>query len=266
MKAALIQLDIAWQDRQRNYDKAASYAQRASEEKCDIIIFPEMFNTGFSMDLSIVSDEGIGEATSILSDIAKQNSINLIAGFPMKSPAEEKGRNLAVVYDRSGMLAATYTKMHPFSPADENKYYLAGENVATFVIDGIPSGIFICYDLRFPEVFRMVARQVKAIFVIANWPGSRKDHWDALLKARAIENQCFVIGVNRTGTDGNGIFYAGGSGIIDPMGKVVRTGGDKEEYVVAEFDAGEVDRVRNDYPFLKDIRYCGGGQSEHIIR
>ena len=178
MKAALIQLDIAWQDRRRNYEKAAFFAGRAAADKCDLIVFPEMFNTGFSMDLAAVADEGIGETTSILSNIAKTNNINLIAGFPMKSPAEEKGRNIAVVYDRTGMLSATYTKMHPFCLAEEGKYYMTGESVTIFNIDGMPSSVFICYDLRFPEVFRKIANQVKAIFVISNWPASRGDHWD----------------------------------------------------------------------------------------
>ena len=256
MKAALIQLDIAWQDRRRNYEKAALFAGRAAADNCDLIVFPEMFNTGFSMDLAAVADEGIGETTSILSDIARKNNINLIAGFPMKSPAEEKGRNIAVVYDRTGMLVATYTKMHPFCLADEGKYYIAGENITTFDIDGMPSSVFICYDLRFPEVFRKVAKQVKAIFVIANWPASRRDHWETLLKARAIEDQFFVIGVNRTGMDGNGIVYSGASHVVGPLGQVICHGTDTDEYVVCEFNPSEVDNVRAEYPFLKDIRDC----------
>jgi len=254
MKAAIIQLDIAWQDRRRNYEKAALFAGRAAADKCDLIVFPEMFNTGFSMDLAAVADEGIGETTSILSNIAKKNNINLIAGFPMKSPAEEKGRNIAVVYDRTGMLVATYTKMHPFCLAGEDKYYMSGESVQTFNIDGMPSSVFICYDLRFPEVFRKIATQVKAIFVIANWPASRGDHWETLLKARAIENQCFVFGVNRTGTDGNGIVYSGASRVVGPLGQVICRGSDTDEYFVCEFNPSEVDNVRAEYPFLKDMQ------------
>ena len=254
MKVALIQLDIAWEDRRKNYEKAEFFAKKAAGEKCDIIVFPEMFNTGFSMNLAAIADEGIGETTSVLSDIAKKNEINLIAGFPMKSPAEEKGRNLAVVYDRTGMLTATYTKIHPFCLAEEGKYYLAGENVTTFEIDGITASVFICYDLRFPEVFRKIAKQVKIIFVIANWPTSRSTHWETLLEARSIENQCFVIGVNRTGTDENGIIYPGASRVYDPQGHIRCKGNDRDEYVVCKFDPSEVDKVRADYPFLKDMR------------
>jgi omega-amidase len=261
MKAALIQLDIAWQDRRLNYEKAALFAMRAATDNCDLIVLPEMFNTGFSMDLPAVADEGIGETTSILSDIAKKNSINLIAGFPMKSPAEEKGRNIAVIYDRTGMLSATYTKMHPFCLAEEEKYYMAGESVTIFNIDGMPSSVFICYDLRFPEIFRKIANQVKAIFVISNWPASRVDHWETLLAARAIENQCFVFGVNRTGTDGNGIIYSGASRVVDPLGQVICQGNDTDEYVVCEFDPSVVDNVRAEYPFLKDMR-CGNDKEK----
>ncbi len=254
MKAALIQLNIVWEDRQRNYEKAESFAKMAAGDSCDLIVLPEMFNTGFSMDLATTPDEGIGATTSALSEIARKNNINLIAGFPIKAPGEDKGRNMAVAYDRKGMLMATYTKMHPFCLADEQKYYIAGDNVTTFDIDGVPSSIFICYDLRFPEVFRKVAKRVQAIFVIANWPSERVEHWNALLKARAIENQCFLIGVNRTGIDGNGICYSGSSCIIDPMGSFICSGGESDEYIVCVFDPGRVNEVRSKFPFLKDMR------------
>jgi len=254
VKAALIQLNIAWEDRQRNYKKAESFAKKAAEDSCDIIVLPEMFNTGFSMNLAAVSDEGIGETTSVLSEIAKKNNINLIAGFPIKTPAEEKGRNMAVTYDRKGMLLAAYTKMHSFCLAEEQKYYISGDNVTTFDIDGVPSSMFICYDLRFPEVFRKVAKRVQSIFVIASWPSERIDHWHALLKARAIENQCFMIGVNRTGIDGNGIGYCGSSCVIDPMGSFICSGDKSDEYIVCNFDPARVNEVRSRFPFLKDMR------------
>jgi len=255
VKVALIQLDTAWNDRHKNYERAAAFANRAASENCDLMVLPEMFNTGFSMDIAAVADEGIGETTSALSAIARNNRINLIAGFPMKAPAEDKGRNLAVAFDRKGMLMTTYTKMHPFSLAEEGKYYVAGDNVTVFEIDGIFSSIFICYDLRFPEIFRKVAQKVKIIFLIANWPASRKDHWEALLKARAIENQCFVIGVNRTGSDGNGIMYSGGSCIFGPSGELICLGDDRAEFVTCDFDPANVDDVRREYPFLQDMRF-----------
>ena len=122
---------------------------------------------------------------------------------------------------------AKYSKMHPFSFAKEDQYFSAGNTRVIFHIEGIPASVFICYDLRFPEIFRDIAREVQAVFVLANWPSTRKDHWETLLKARAIENQCFVIGVNRTGKDGNGIRYPGASTFLILWGKISAQGAQK---------------------------------------
>jgi predicted amidohydrolase len=254
MKIALIQLDIAWESKEANYKKAELFAKKASEEKCDVVVFPEMFNTGFSMNVSAIAESENGETNLVLSEIAKKHGIYLIAGFPMKEQNEEKGRNIAVVYDRKGIRIAAYTKIHPFSFSGEDKYYIAGNDTVIFSIDSIPCSIFICYDLRFPEVFRKVTKNVQAIFVIANWPASRKDHWETLLKARAIENQCFIIGVNRTGTDGNGIHYPGASHIFDPSGNDILYGNDKEEFLTGKINPAEVAEIRSRFPFLKDMR------------
>ncbi len=255
MKVALIQMNVAWEDRRKNYERADLFARRAAAEHCDVIVLPEMFSTGFTMNLQVVADEDIAETTSRLSAIAKASSINLIAGFPIKSPAEDKGRNMAVAFDRKGMLISTYAKMHPFCIANEGKYYIAGDDVTVFEIDGIPSSLFICYDLRFPEIFRRVAKRAKAVFVISNWPAVRKEHWETLLKARAIENQCFMIGVNRIGTDGNGVFYSGGSRIFGPTGELVCMANESDELVVCDFAPSIADEVRHMYPFLQDMRF-----------
>ncbi|MBI5211767.1 MAG: carbon-nitrogen family hydrolase [Nitrospirae bacterium] len=254
MKIALIQLDIKWEEKEENYKRAESFIEKAACLKCDIAALPEMFNTGFSMNVSGIAESEHGKTDSVLSGIAQKYGIYIIAGFPIKEPSEEKGRNIAAVYDRKGRRIAAYTKMHPFSLLDEDKYYAAGEDTVTFDIDGMTCSVFICYDLRFPEVFRKVAGDVQAIFVIANWPASRKEHWETLLKARAIENQCFVIGVNRTGTDGNGIYYPGASSVFDPPGNAVCSGNDKDEFIVCEFDPAEAVEIRARFPFLKDIR------------
>lgn len=254
MKIALIQLNIAWESKKTNYEKAESFAKKAAEEKCDVIVFPEMFNTGFSMNVSAIAEDDYGETNSALSEIAKKYSIYLIAGFPVKEQDEEKGRNMAVVYDRTGIRIAAYAKIHPFSFSGEDKYYIAGNNPVVFNIDNTPCSIFICYDLRFPEVFRKVARNVQAVFVIANWPASRRGHWEALLKARAIENQCFVIGVNRIGIDGNAIHYPGASHIFDPLGNDILCGNDKDEFLTGEINPADAAEVRLKFPFLNDMR------------
>jgi len=214
----MIQMDIAWESKEVNFARAGEFVKKACEEKCDIVVFPEMFNTGFSMNIAALAEEEHGETSVLLSGLAREYGLNLIAGPAIKKAGESKARNCALAFDRSGMLLANYSKLHPFSFAEEDRHYAAGTETVLFSIDNMPSSVFICYDLRFPEVFRSVARTVHAIFVIANWPSSRIDHWETLLRARAIENQCFVIGVNRTGRDGNGISCPGASHTYDPMG------------------------------------------------
>lgn len=254
MKIALVQLDSAWEEKEVNHSRAEQFVQMASYNGCDIIVFPEMFNTGFSMNVASIAEDEDGETASALSRIARHNNINVIAGYVVKESGGKKGQNIAVLYDRNGDRIAKYTKLHPFSFAGENRYYIAGENSIIFYIEGMAASIFICYDLRFPEAFREVAKDVQAIFVIANWPSERKEHWLALLRARAIENQCFVIGVNRIGEDGNGILYPGSSVIFGPSGNEMCRVADNAEFVLCEIDPQEAVEVRTKFPFLKDMR------------
>lgn len=254
MKIALVQLDIVWESKKINCERAEEFIKKASHEKCDIAVFPEMFNTGFSMNISAIAEDENGKTASVLSDMAKRYEINLIAGFPARAFDGKKGKNIAVVFDRKGELIARYVKIHPFSFASEDQHYAAGNDTVIFNIEGMSSGIFICYDLRFPEVFRSIAKKVQAIFVIANWPSSRKEHWETLLKARAIENQCFVIGVNRTGTDGNGIHYPGDSRVFDPSGMEICSGNDTNEFITCMINPREVAETRVRFPFLSDMR------------
>lgn len=247
-------MDIAWEDKAANLARAAELIASASSNGCDVIALPEMFNSGFSMNHSAFAEEGLGETSALLSESAKKYEIYVIAGYAIKSPHEEKARNMAFVFDKKGLMTATYTKMRPFSFASEDKHYIAGEHTALFDIDGTPSSVFICYDLRFPELFRQVAREIQMIFVIANWPASRKEHWLTLLKARAIENQCFIIGVNRRGIDNNGIEHPGASIVIAPSGNMLCLGNEKDELVVCEIAPDESVRVRSQFPFLNDMK------------
>ena len=254
MKIALIQMDIAWESKKANYAKAEKFFRSANRESCDIIVFPEMFNTGFSMNIPAITEDEKGETFQVLSELANKYGVNVIAGFAAKTNGRKKTRNLAVAFDRKGSVIATYAKRHPFSFAKEDKYFSAGNTSVIFHIEGMSASVFICYDLRFPEIFRDIAGDVQAMFVLANWPGSRKDHWETLLKARAIENQCFVIGVNRTGTDGNGIRYPGASHVFGPLGEDICSGNSREQYIACEIDPETVRKVRSQFPFLKDMR------------
>jgi omega-amidase len=255
MKIALIQMNMDWENTRANLVKAEKFFRKAAGETCDVLVFPEMFNTGFSMNIKSVAEPKKGATFMLLSRLAKQYRINVIAGYAVKPAGRKKADNKALVIDRNGSVLAEYTKIHPFSFAGEDQFFNAGKTPATFRIDGVPGSIFICYDLRFPEKFRTVAREVFLIFVIANWPASRKDHWETLLKARAIENQCFIIGVNRTGKDGNGIIYPGASHVFDPLGNDICSGDAKEQFITCEIDPGVTTEVRSRFPFLADMRF-----------
>jgi omega-amidase len=253
MKIALIQLNITVDAKQTNYKRAESFIKEAAQEACDVAVLPELFSTGYSKDISVMADKE-GETASVLAKLAKEHNMNLIAGFTEKAIGSEKANNVAAVYNRQGELVTKYTKIHPFSFTKEDHYFTSGDRLVTFDLEGIPSGIFICYDLRFPEIFRSIAKNVYLIFIVANWPTSRKEHWETLLKARAIENQCFVIGVNRTGTDHQGLHFPGASHIFDPWGKAICSGNETEELLSADIDPDEVTRVRTTFPFLQDMR------------
>ena len=253
MKAALIQLDARWEDKKTNLLRAGRLVSRASEEGCDVAVLPEMFSTGFSMDAGKIAEPEDGPAARALAEMATRGNINVIAGFAALGGGK-LGRNVAHAYGRDGGLLASYSKMHPFSHAGEHMHYEPGARPVLFNLDGTTASVFICYDLRFPEAMRRVARDVQAIFVIANWPAERTGQWVALLRARAIENQCFVIGLNRTGTDGNALHYDGSSCVFGPMGEELCRATAREEFITCEFDPGEAGRVRAKYPFLKDMK------------
>ncbi len=254
MRVALIQLDVVWEDKGANLAGAGALIAGAAAEGADIAVLPEMFNTGFSMNAGAVSEEATGRTASFLSETAKKHSINIIAGLSVRGSGE-MGRNAAHAYDREGRLKASYTKMHPFCYAGEDKHYEAGHETVVFELEGVPASVFICYDLRFPEVFRKVAGDVLAVFVIANWPAQRAEHWELMLRARAVENQCFMVGVNRTGKDANRLRYAGGSLVAGPTGEVLCRGSAEEELVLCDFDPRDAERVRKKFPFLNDMRH-----------
>ncbi len=253
LKIGLAQIDTVWHSVDENLRKAERFIKISAREGCDVVVFPEMFTTGFSMEIDLaVSRNSITE--EFLSCMARDFRINIIAGY-VRGGKSSKGLNIASIYDRQGDCIARYIKIKPFSLAGENRCYERGSEPVIFRIDDITASVFICYDLRFPELFRKVARNVEIIFVIANWPSTRREHWKTLLRARAIENLCFVAGVNRTGVDGNNIHYHGGSLIFDPWGEEVKSLGEEEELLIAVIDVAMVNEIRKDYPFLEDMEF-----------
>lgn len=163
-----------------------------------------------------------------------------------------KAFNMAILASPGGEISR-YAKIHPFSPAGEARHYAAGDRVVTWPVDGVRVTPFICYDLRFPDAFRVAAADTDLYAVVANWPDARREHWRTLLRARAIENQCYVAGVNRIG-EGGKLRYAGDSAVIDPMGRVLVEGADDDLILFADIEPETVAEARARFPFLSDRR------------
>lgn len=263
MKVASIQLNIKWHDKQANLNRAKEFIARAADAGCELIVFPEMFNTGYSMSHHEIAEPLEGDSISLICSLAKEFKINIVGGIAIantnhakKNAASDEPRyeNIAFFINHLGDLVSQYCKNYPFSLAGEKQVYATGDKQAIFQLGDFSVTTFICYDLRFPEVFRKAAKKVDLIIVIASWPSTRQHHWELLLQARAIENQCFVIGVNRIGSDANQLDYAGGSLVCDPMGEVLTRGGDDLEYIEANIDLTQSASVRAAFPFLDDMK------------
>jgi predicted amidohydrolase len=252
MKIAALQLDIEWENRSANFARVGQFAEESAKEGVDLLILPEMFSTGFSMNPRVTAEDSNGKTACFLRDLAKRHSMAIVGGLVLKG-SSDKGRNAALVVARSGDDIATYTKTHLFSFMGEDRYHEPGTGPVVFDYEGMSCACFICYDLRFPNIFQAVAQQCQIFLVIASWPAARQEQWDVLLRARAIENQCYVVGVNRVGT-GDGLPYSGGSAIIDPLGNVIKTQKESEALLISEINPTLVHEVREAMPFLKDSR------------
>lgn len=247
MTITLVQSNIIWEDKIANIAKAESLIP--SNQMSDLILFPEMSFTGFSMNIDLTK-ELKKETCLIMKDIAKRYGKSL--GFGWVKDCGEKCENHYSIIDSDGNTIADYAKMHPFSYYGEDKYFLGGNDIKIFEFKTIPFSAFICYDLRFPELFREVANKVHAVIIPACWPAKRAEHWKALLRARAIENQIYVFAVNCVGNVG-GLDYSGDSCVIDPDGKVIEMLSDKEGVITYEFE-DDVEKYRALFPVLKDRR------------
>jgi predicted amidohydrolase len=214
-----------------------------------------MFATGFSMNVARTAEPLEGPTARFLADLAKQHSIHLLGGAVITDAQTGKPRNEALAFDPDGRLVTHYAKCYPFSPSREHEYYAAGERVVPFDWTGARVSPAVCYDLRFPELFRRAtAEGAEVLPVIANWPVTREAHWTTLLRARAIENQAFVAGCNRVGRDGNGLEYSGRSLIVDFRGEVLADAGNDETVISAAVDAAALRDYRKSLPFLADMR------------
>ncbi|HKS37859.1 MAG TPA: carbon-nitrogen family hydrolase [Verrucomicrobiae bacterium] len=254
MNVIALQLDIAWENKTANFDKVRRLLTAAAPERDSLVVLPEMFATGFSMNTAEIAESYGGETEQFLAGAAREFGVCLVAGVAMRG-RDGRARNKALVFSPAGELLAFYAKMRPFTLGGESKNYAAGEKPVIFTWAGWTVAPFVCYDLRFPEVFRVVtaAHRPHVFAVIANWPQKRIHHWVRLLQARAIENQAYVVGVNRCGRDPQHV-YTGRSMIVDPHGEILADAGDGEGWIAGRLDLNALEKYRNELPFLADIR------------
>jgi predicted amidohydrolase len=251
MKLGLLQYNPIWEDKESNKQKILSFVEKA-EDKIDLLILPEMSLTGFTMNSEQFA-EGIGGDTfRFFSALAIEKSFDVFVGIIERG--KQKPFNTLLHISSKGRLVKLYRKVHPFSFSKENVFYNAGSKPVTTKIKKYLIGLSICYDLRFPELYRKYAKKKAHLIVdIANWPATRIEHWRTLLKARAIENQCYVAGVNRVGDDPK-LHYNGCTSFYDPMGNLLAEVVEEEKLLIVEMNKNYINEVREKFPFLDDIR------------
>lgn len=250
MIIGIAQVDISWEDSKKNVEKVEEFVKKAAKNNVELILFPEMTLTGFTMNISrlLLPEE---EIISWIKKIAVANKINIGLGFAIK--VDKKGKNKYVIVSKEGKISARYTKIHPFSYGGEDEKYYCGDGICFCKINEFTIVPFICYDLRFPEIFQIASKKAQIITVAASWPKSRQEHWIALLKARAIENQCYVIGINRVGIGGK-LQYNGVSIFVNPNGDILNEMSTKETLIVENVEIEKIKEVKDKFDIKKDRR------------
>lgn len=249
-----MQLNIVFGDPKQNMEKAEAWLAKAAAEHCSLAVLPELWTTGYDLTrLNEIADEEGKAVLAFLKMQAKKHQLQIIGGSIAKR-TQNGVRNTMYVVNKNGELIHEYSKLHLFQLMDEHVYFQPGEDEPLFLLDGEQAASFICYDIRFPEWLRKpVLQGAKVLFVVAEWPLPRLGHWQTLLKARAIENQCYIIACNRSGKDPHNHF-AGHSMIIDPWGTILSEGSEGEELVTGEVDLNDIQAIRQRIPVFDDRR------------
>lgn len=254
MKIAVYQMELIPGSPQENREKVSRWVEsQVKEDLPDIIVLPEMWTTSYVLEqLDLIADESSEPTKSFLSDLAKKHQINIVGGS-IANKVNDKIYNTSLILDRNGDLVHEYSKIHLVPMLNEPAYLTGGEEtVQTFELDGIRMGVIICYDLRFPELARKLALDgAQVLFIPAEWPKPRTNHWVNLQIARAIENQMYVISSNNVGSL-EGVEYTGASLIVDPWGEVLAKGSENyEETLRGNVNPEKVLEVRRNVPVFE---------------
>lgn len=252
MEIAVCQTDMVYRDKKYNLITAEDYISQCVQNGADLVLFPEMSMTGYELNPELVAETAQeNEVLSTVSRYAVRYGTAIGVGYVLFD--EGVYTNRYAIVGKDGSVLCDYSKIHPFSPAGEDECYTAGDSLEFCEIDGVTVCPFICYDLRFPEIFQAASAKADVIIVAANWDGVRNNHWKLLLQARALENQCYIFGVNRIGSDKRA-FYVGNSMAIDPEGQIIDVLEGQAGFMLAEVDKEKVEECRENFPLKRDRR------------
>jgi omega-amidase len=254
MKVTTLQMDIYLGEPEKNRRKLISQFKNFDANQTDVVLLPELWTTGYALSsLEDIAETINDQTVSLLKELATLNNVTIIAGS-IAFKKDDGIYNTMLVIDNKGNICCEYSKVHLFKLMDEHRYLSAGENDSFFEVNNTLCSGFICYDIRFPQWMRKHAEQgAEVFFICAEWPSQRKNHWRALLVARAIENQAYIVACNRVGHDENNSF-SGGSLVINPQGTVLLEGTNKEEILQATLHLSKVQQAREEISVFADQR------------
>jgi predicted amidohydrolase len=253
VRVAAVQHDIVWEDRDATLATLTPVVAEAAGAGARLVLLPETFATGFTMRTDLVAEPVEGPTAQWLGDQARAHDIWIGGSVPERAAGDELPHNVFVLAGPAGE-RHRYAKRHPFTYGREHESYAAGDATLTVDVDGLRLSPAVCYDLRFADQFWAQAPETDCYAVVTNWPAKRHAQYRALVVARAIENQAYVVGVNRAGTAGDGTEHLGGTLVVDPVGEVIAEAGADEEVVLVDVDPELVSATRARFPFLGDRR------------
>lgn len=254
MRFAIVQHAPVWEDAAATRSALLPTVAGAAAAGARVVVLSEMFATGFSMAVERTAEPVDGPTVTWLREQAAAHGVWLLGSVVERRDDDPRPRNACHVVDPTGSSVAVYDKVHPFTHGGERDHFAAGTGTVTVDVDGLRVTPLVCYDLRFADLGWDVAEQTDCYVYVASWPAARREHWRTLLRARAIENQAWVVAANRVGEDGSGMAHVGDSAVIDPLGRTLAEAAERPTTLLAEVDPAAVAEVRSTLRFLPDRR------------